>query len=82
MKLPFRKKEVIRPSAHADKDLRRGKDVGSTEVPRQTVRSADNRTIRKLQVPELLSGIPLPLRNPKQVKEPKTTHSGEGEVLG
>lgn len=75
---------VRRPSAHSCMCLRRGEvEVESRALPRLPVKGANTRrTMRKLQVPEFISATPLPLRNPKQAKEPKTTHSGQGEVSG
>lgn len=75
---------VRRPSALSDMCLRRGEvEVESRALPRPPFESANTgRSMRKPQVPEFISATPLPLRNPKQVKEPKTTHSGQGEVSG
>lgn len=75
---------VSRPSTHSDMCLRRGEvEVESRALPRLPFETANpRRSTRKPQVPEFISATPLPLRTPKQVKEPKTTHSGQGEVSG
>lgn len=64
--------------------LRRGEEeVESKALPRPPAETANTgRNMRKPQVPEFITATPLPLRNPKQVKEPKTTHSGQVEVSG
>ena len=72
LELPFGKGEGRRPSTHSDMGQRRGKWKKGYETTKVAGENEDTgRAILETKVPEFISAIPLPLKNPKQVKEPK-----------